>query len=111
MSTIANRSAETTTVGESSGATDDLRVTILVDTNRDGRKLRFDNVGAVQYLTGQWGDNADSLGSLETLPSYTHDGKSYPAGRIIMGLKLEETPAIGAFLQAQEEWEPFEVDV
>lgn len=63
--------------------------------------LRGDNVGAVQFfpLTG---GTIDSHGNLETIPPYTHNGVSYPAGRIIMGSFGNQRPVIFPFLQAQE---------
>jgi len=50
-------------------------------------KLRGRNVGVVQIANPDtvldWSLN--SMGNLETIPPYTHDGRSYSAGRIIMG--------------------------
>jgi protein-arginine deiminase len=41
---------------------------------------------AVLEPPGHSGDyNLNSLGNLETIPPYRHNGRSYPAGRIIMG--------------------------
>ncbi|TVL93014.1 protein-arginine deiminase domain-containing protein [Streptomyces sp. SAJ15] len=50
-------------------------------------KLRGPDMGVVQ-VTGvkdseEW--TLNSMGNLETIPPYTHGGRSYPAGRIIMG--------------------------
>ncbi|MET8981909.1 protein-arginine deiminase domain-containing protein [Streptomyces sp. NPDC004539] len=50
-------------------------------------KLRGRDIGVVQIANPDsvpdWSLN--SMGNLETIPPYTHDGRSYPAGRIIMG--------------------------
>ncbi|PWG14391.1 hypothetical protein DF268_05745 [Streptomyces sp. V2] len=50
-------------------------------------KLRGRDVGAVQLANPDqpkdWSLN--SFGNLETIPPYTHNGRAYPAGRIIMG--------------------------
>ncbi|CAH0058262.1 unnamed protein product [Clonostachys solani] len=70
--------------------------------------LRSDSVGAVQQLAP--GGTRDSFGNLETIPPYTHDGKSYPAGRIIMGTSGDETPRILSFIKAQESQDPLLLD-
>ncbi|PHH85547.1 hypothetical protein CDD83_261 [Cordyceps sp. RAO-2017] len=64
------------------------------------QSLRSDTVGAVQHIG--YGSDTDTLGNLETIPPYTLDGKSYPAGRIVMGLKDGKEPEIAPFLEAQE---------
>ncbi|WP_229843421.1 protein-arginine deiminase domain-containing protein [Streptomyces chryseus] len=50
-------------------------------------KLRGNGVGVVQVSgvrdTEEW--TLNSMGNLETIPPYTHGGRSFPAGRIIMG--------------------------
>ncbi|WP_254389971.1 protein-arginine deiminase domain-containing protein [Streptomyces sp. AC550_RSS872] len=50
-------------------------------------KLRGRDVGAVQVSLGRGVEDStlDSMGNLETIPAYEHGGRSYPAGRIIMG--------------------------
>lgn len=50
-------------------------------------KLRGRNVGAVQVSLGRGVEDStlDSMGNLETIPAYEHGGRSYPAGRIVMG--------------------------
>ncbi|MFD5157118.1 protein-arginine deiminase domain-containing protein [Streptomyces hawaiiensis] len=60
--------------------------------NRDaGRELfervRGRDVGVVQVTDGAEPDDwsLDSMGNLETIPPYAHGGRSFPAGRIIMG--------------------------
>lgn len=50
-------------------------------------KLRGNGVGVVQVSgvrdSEEW--TLNSMGNLETIPPYTHGGRSFPAGRIIMG--------------------------
>jgi protein-arginine deiminase len=72
------------------------------------RDVRDKSVGAVQYLAN--GGTLDSTGNLETIPPYTHDGKSYPAGRVIMGTYENERPYMLEFLEAQETQVPLELD-
>ncbi|KND89957.1 Protein-arginine deiminase type-1 [Tolypocladium ophioglossoides CBS 100239] len=64
--------------------------------------LRSDTVGAVQFLGNDWGDTTDSMGNLETIPPHTHNGKSYPAGRTIVGSRNGLRPYMTNFLNAQE---------
>lgn len=82
-------------------------------SRRAGRQvfqyLRSENVGAVQFFPLR-GGTIDSTGNLETIPPYTHDGVSYPAGRVIMGSFGEEKPVIFPFLEAQETQVPLELD-
>ncbi|KAL9947036.1 hypothetical protein ACHAP6_004169 [Verticillium nonalfalfae] len=73
-------------------------------------RLRSDTVGAVQQPLLS-GSPTDSLGNLETIPPYTHNGKSYPAGRIIMGAVDGVKPLIFPFLEAQEFQVPLLLDV
>ncbi|PFH60513.1 hypothetical protein XA68_10827 [Ophiocordyceps unilateralis] len=70
--------------------------------------LRSDTIGAVQHLV--WGDTSDSMGNLETIPPYVHNGKRYPAGRAVMGSQAGIRPFIMEFLRAQEEQDPIELD-
>ena len=89
---------------------------IMIRSSQSGRPagrqifqfLRNENVGAVQYLAS--GGTLDSTGNLETIPPYTHDGKSYPAGRVIMGTYETERPYMLEFLEAQETQVPLELD-
>ncbi|GAB2755459.1 protein-arginine deiminase domain-containing protein [Streptomyces bullii] len=50
-------------------------------------KVRGRNVGVVQVTDRSEPDDwsLNSFGNLETVPPYAHGGRSYPAGRIIMG--------------------------
>ncbi|MFE0427212.1 protein-arginine deiminase domain-containing protein, partial [Streptomyces sp. NPDC058953] len=55
-------------------------------------KLRGPGTGAVQLAeAADGGGTLDSMGNLETIPPYTHNGQSFPAGRIIQG----QFPATG----------------
>ncbi|KAG5657838.1 hypothetical protein KAF25_007871 [Fusarium avenaceum] len=81
-------------------------------SRRSGRdafhELRSDKVGAVQHPGN--GDSIDSTGNLETIPPYTHNGKSYPAGRNIMGAWDGRKPLMVEFLKAQEVQDPLILD-
>ncbi|WZH45559.1 Arginine deiminase type II [Fusarium acuminatum] len=81
-------------------------------SRRSGRdafhELRSDKVGAVQHPGN--GDTIDSTGNLETIPPYTHNGKSYPAGRAIMGAWDGRKPLMVEFLKAQEVQDPLILD-
>ncbi|KAM0214115.1 hypothetical protein ACHAQD_005621 [Fusarium lateritium] len=81
-------------------------------SRRSGRdafhELRSDKVGAVQHPGN--GDTIDSTGNLETIPPYTHNGKSYPAGRNIQGAWDGRKPLMTEFLKAQEVQDPLIVD-
>ncbi|EFZ04203.1 protein-arginine deiminase [Metarhizium robertsii] len=82
------------------------------DYRDTGRKifqdLRSNTVGAVQHL--DYGSQTDSTGNLETIPPYTHNGKSYAAGRAVMGSLDGRKPYMMAFLEAQETQAPIELD-
>lgn len=68
-------------------------------------ELRGPGVGVVQVNKGKY-DQINSTGNLETIPPYTHNGKSYPAGRIITGRHGSRLPAHTAFLKAQQAQDP-----
>ncbi|KJZ80347.1 hypothetical protein HIM_00197 [Hirsutella minnesotensis 3608] len=70
--------------------------------------LRSNTTGAIQYLAD--GTGIDSLGNLETIPPYTHNGTSFPAGRIVMGAYFGDEPKILSLLRAQEEQDPIIID-
>ncbi|OAR01118.1 hypothetical protein LLEC1_06481 [Akanthomyces lecanii] len=78
--------------------------------NRVFQELRSKTAGALQ-IPGN-GGTTDSLGNLETVPPYTYDGKSYPAGRAIMGTGFgpKAKALMMAFLEAQETQAPIEID-
>ncbi|KAF5020331.1 hypothetical protein F66182_7637 [Fusarium sp. NRRL 66182] len=71
--------------------------------------LRSDDVGAVQHI-GNSNLTLEGLGNVETVPPHTHNGKSYPAGRIVMGTYSYASPAILGLLDAQEEQYPILLD-
>nr|XP_036581783.1 arginine deiminase type-3 [Colletotrichum truncatum]KAF6790226.1 arginine deiminase type-3 [Colletotrichum truncatum] len=70
--------------------------------------LRSDTVGAIQQMSQ--GGTIDSLGNLETIPPYTHNGNAYPAGRIIMGQWDGVHPFMFDLLEAQEVQAPIALD-
>ncbi|KAF4980040.1 hypothetical protein FZEAL_3902 [Fusarium zealandicum] len=72
------------------------------------RLLRNENVGAVQQPGD--GNSLESTGNLETIPPYTHNGKSYPAGRVVIGEWEEKRPFMFEFFRAQEVQEPIALD-
>ncbi|MDN3294302.1 protein-arginine deiminase domain-containing protein [Streptomyces ficellus] len=55
-------------------------------------KLRGNGVGVVQVSgvrdSEEW--TLNSMGNLETIPPYAHGGRSFPAGRIIMGERKDD---------------------
>lgn len=70
--------------------------------------LRAATIGAAQHIAD--GDTIDSTGNLETIPPYTYNGQSYPAGRAIMGSWNGRLPYMFDFLRAQELQDPVELD-
>lgn len=91
-----------------------LRIMIRSAQDRDaGRQVFTDvrdgSVGAVQH-SARGGHTLDSTGNLETIPPYSHNGTSYPAGRVIMGTFGTDRPVILPFLEAQETQSPLELD-
>ncbi|MBB5937742.1 protein-arginine deiminase [Streptomyces zagrosensis] len=54
-------------------------------------KLRGPGTGVVQVTKVRDSEEhtLNSTGNLETIPPYAHDGRSYPAGRIIMGQRVD----------------------
>jgi protein-arginine deiminase len=57
------------------------------------QRLRGPDVAVVElapdgYVAGDQ-DTLDSMGNLETIPPYSHNGRHYPAGRVIMGKGLQ----------------------
>lgn len=71
-------------------------------------QLRSESVGAVQHPGS--GGTTDSTGNLETIPPYTYAGKSYPAGRIVIGSQDGVRPVVLPFLEAQEVQKPIMLD-
>ncbi|GLF96641.1 protein-arginine deiminase domain-containing protein [Streptomyces yaizuensis] len=100
-----------------------LRVMIRsAQPNREaGRELftqmRGRDIGVVQFdgpadLVPEW--TLNSMGNLETIPPYAHQGKEYPAGRIIMGqwgeYGLKPAKPMTDFLSAQGMQSPLLLD-
>ncbi|PHH59258.1 hypothetical protein CDD81_3515 [Ophiocordyceps australis] len=84
-----------------------------VQDHREAGKLAFSDlrsakVGAVQHA-GR-GSTQDSMGNLETVPPHSFKGRTWPAGRTVMGVRNGQAPLLIPFLQAQEEQEPIEID-
>ncbi|OAA72555.1 Protein-arginine deiminase [Cordyceps fumosorosea ARSEF 2679] len=72
-------------------------------------ELRSGTVGAVQHLAD--GDTTDSTGNLETVPPHQGaGGKSFSAGRAVLGSQDGTKPHMFAFLEAQEAQAPIELD-
>ncbi|OAA43047.1 arginine deiminase type-3 [Cordyceps fumosorosea ARSEF 2679] len=75
------------------------------------QELRSGEVGVVQHLVnGFESGTVESMGNLETIPPYTHNGKAYPAGRTIIGSQTGKKPVMMAFLEAQEVQQPLQLD-
>ncbi|KAM3543517.1 hypothetical protein ARSEF1564_003569 [Beauveria bassiana] len=57
-------------------------------------------------------ETLDSMGNLETIPPYEHNGKKFPAGRIVMGANQTagRVPRVLPLLEAQEMQNPILVD-
>jgi protein-arginine deiminase len=58
-------------------------------------KLRGPDVAVVElaadgYNAGGVTDTLDSTGNMETIPPYSHNGKNYPMGRVIMGRGIDD---------------------
>jgi protein-arginine deiminase len=79
-------------------------------------EIRSDAVGAVNFPEvwtqdqSYWGDTWDSTGNLETIPPHSHNGKEYPAGRIIVGKGEDGPPLVLPFLELQETQDPLVLD-
>ncbi|KAF2963448.1 hypothetical protein GQX73_g10117 [Xylaria multiplex] len=74
--------------------------------------LRQTGRGAV-YSTGGTRDEIDSMGNLETIPPYSFEDKSFPAGRIIEGSHAESYPTyphVYEYMRAQEFQDPLILD-
>ena len=80
------------------------------DAGKQVFEMRGPGVGAVQINKGLYDGQINSTGNLETIPPYTHNGKSYPAGRIITGRHGSRLPAHTAFLKAQQAQDPLVLD-
>ncbi|MEJ8632506.1 protein-arginine deiminase domain-containing protein [Streptomyces sp. MS2.AVA.5] len=80
-------------------------------------KLRGRDVGVI-HVTDREGPAAwslNSMGNLETIPPYTHDGHSFPAGRIIMGERTDSgarpSKVMRTLLTSQGMQDPLLLDV
>ncbi|MFJ8692290.1 protein-arginine deiminase domain-containing protein [Streptomyces roseolilacinus] len=79
-------------------------------------RLRGKGIGVVQVSgvreSEEW--TLNSMGNLETIPPYTHAGRSFPAGRIIMGERKDDgskpARAMRTLLQAQGFQDPLLLD-
>ncbi|MGX1885956.1 protein-arginine deiminase domain-containing protein [Streptomyces sp. NPDC055287] len=79
-------------------------------------KLRGNGVGVVQVSgvrdSEEW--TLNSMGNLETIPPYTHGGRSFPAGRIIMGERKDSgskpAKAMRTLLKSQGFQDPLLLD-
>ncbi|KAM3509659.1 hypothetical protein MY10362_000453 [Beauveria mimosiformis] len=77
-------------------------------------QIRSTDVGMVTDVLppGSNEETLDAMGNLETIPPYEFDGRSFPAGRIVMGANQTagRVPLSLPFLQAQEMQDPLLVD-
>lgn len=73
--------------------------------------LRDGDVGAVQdFQTEANESNIDGTGNLETVPPYTLGDKQYRSGRVIMGMRKDDKPAVLTLINSQEEQPPIILD-
>lgn len=79
-------------------------------------KVRGRDVGVVQVADRAQPDDwsLNSMGNLETIPPYAHGGRSFPAGRIIMGWRKDSgerpSPAMRTLLKSQGLQDPLLLD-
>ncbi|KAK8148780.1 hypothetical protein G3M48_009182 [Beauveria asiatica] len=78
------------------------------------KQIRSTGVGMVTdvLVRGTNEETLDAMGNLETIPPYEHNGKKFPAGRIVMGANQTagRVPRSLPFLEAQEMQDPILVD-
>ncbi|KAF5552589.1 arginine deiminase type-3 [Fusarium mexicanum] len=83
------------------------------DERQGGRQLFLDfrkaGVGAVQHL-GARGTDIDAGGNIEAIPPYTFKGKTWPAGRLIVGKHGNKSHHLLSYLEAQESQKPVRLD-
>ncbi|KAH7312730.1 hypothetical protein B0I35DRAFT_411414 [Stachybotrys elegans] len=72
--------------------------------------LREDGVGAIQHPPTNYSSTLESTGNVETIPPYTHNGTSFPAGRVIIGEWDGLRPTTYDFFVAQEVQMPLLLD-
>ncbi|KAM0739447.1 hypothetical protein ACQRIT_007184 [Beauveria bassiana] len=81
---------------------------------RVATQIRSTGVGMVADVLAPTSneETLDSMGNLETIPPYEHNGKKFPAGRIIMGANQTagRVPRALPLLEAQEMQDPILVD-
>ena len=91
--------------GPDPGTTISLRIMINsaqdkpAQRDRVFKELRKDDVGAVETFGD--GGTLDSLGNLDTIPPFEHNGVKYPAGMPIIGTDGKTKPQISKFLESQ----------
>ncbi|KAL2210119.1 hypothetical protein CC79DRAFT_1319084 [Sarocladium strictum] len=74
-------------------------------------ELRDGDVGAVQDFQTEADDsNIDATGNLETVPPYSLGDKHYPSGRVVMGMRKDDKPAVLNLINSQEEQPPIILD-
>ncbi|HLL35006.1 MAG TPA: protein-arginine deiminase domain-containing protein [Streptomyces sp.] len=79
-------------------------------------KVRGRDVGVVQVKDRTEPDDwsLNSMGNLETIPPYAHGGRSFPAGRIVMGWRKDSnqrpSPAMRTLLKSQGLQDPLLLD-
>ncbi|KAF5964150.1 protein-arginine deiminase type-3 [Fusarium bulbicola] len=71
--------------------------------------FREAGVGAVQHL-GMSSIKTNAGGNIEAIPPYTFKGKTWPAGRLIVGRHGSESYPILSYLEAQESQKPLRLD-
>ncbi|MFI6041695.1 protein-arginine deiminase domain-containing protein [Nocardia sp. NPDC051321] len=85
---------------------------------REGGRAVFDlkgpGMGAIQ-LGGAGDRHVDSFGNVETIPPYTHNGKEFPAGRVVIGTGNRNDAAVSSvelqkFFAAQRVQPPLILD-
>ena len=80
------------------------------DAGKQVFELRGPGVGVAQINKGRYDGQINSTGNLETIPPYSHNGRSYPAGRIITGRHGSRLPSHIGFLRAQQAQDPLVLD-
>ncbi|MFE8964026.1 protein-arginine deiminase domain-containing protein [Streptomyces iakyrus] len=79
-------------------------------------RMRGRDIGVVQVTDGAEPDDwsLNSMGNLETIPPYAHGGRSFPAGRIIMGERKDSgarpSKVMRTMLKAQGLQDPLLLD-
>ncbi|KAI9043154.1 uncharacterized protein KD926_004337 [Aspergillus affinis] len=94
-----------------------ISIRIMIRCSQDsrvaGRQLfeycRKARVRAVQHLGGAC-DGINSSGNIEAVPPHTAHGKSWPAGRVIIGTHGDQKHHILPYLQAQQTQDPILLD-